>query len=1186
MLELYRASAGSGKTYTLAKKYIWYFLTIRPDNGEARLRTDEELAESARHILAVTFTNKATNEMQTRIVEALYDLALLRQKKKTLDDGTEATVNPDYLDDFCTELGVTPREVARVSKTGLHVLLENYSDFNVSTIDSFFQTVLRTFAYESELSDTYQVELDSDFLSRFGVDATLEEIDNNSKDSTTPFWIRMLIDRTQKGKWNIFTRTYGNKNSNTENPYRDFVDSVGKMETEDFKEIRSTVEEYFENHGDEMPRLYTALRDHYEPPVKKAFRELRERALNALGKLPDELLKASPNAIIGKPAAWLRKLAGLSSLRFSWDSNPALMTLQDFNTGEFEKAKWKEWVRKNPGWDEKVRELIDKTSECFRNWTALAGDAGFRHWMLYARQLPYFALFNIVARKRMEYLEENNAVELGETSMIIHSVIGDSDTPFVYERLGTRLEHFLIDEFQDTSKMQWTNLSPLLSQSLGNGHGNLIIGDAKQSIYRFRNADPSLITDKVPSDFSQYVTLRGNVPAENTNYRSELRVVQFNNSFFRALIRGLDSLSAGEPGRRMFGPLYSNVVQRPDKTAERGYVEVHFISEPQKGNKKTEVDIPQEGPAKRDIPGLIQRLLDRGYQQREIAVLVSRHQEGETVIHDINAHNARLKAGEENIRFVSEQSLKVNSSRAVNVITGVLLNLARGSNPTLNEGDDRRRMGVGVWREHAANFKYYSLNNRDRSTADNLNDYIDGGAEFNALSEMLEKMQSLAIPALTEAIGAKFLSEAQRAEEAVYLAAFQDLVLEYCENHPTDIGSFLRWWDRKKETASIASPENTDAVQIITIHKAKGLQYDCVIIPFANWNFSDSSIKKKEWRWVEPLSIGPEADTLILPERVPVETTEALKGTIHESLLYDYYDSVRMDRLNAAYVAFTRAKKEMYIFTEIPRNFKDYSIGKFLRDFLESEEPIDTDTPDSGAPLPHAVEKISLLPRGQVTVHPVVTGRGGEELQTVTVGRPDTEIGKNRKAPPRLIPLEKYESVEAPAFLKYRTDTVSSLADASEREEAEASDLDIRSEGTIKHAVLEKVIVPADLPAAVRHKVLTGELPESLAASVERDLAEALARPEVAHWFDGTARVLNERPVLRRGYMSRRPDRLLVYPDGTATVIDYKFGKEPTDNKHRNQIERYVRLLRETGRFLKVSGFLWYVNEHKIVPVD
>lgn len=1181
MVELYRASAGSGKTYTLAKKYLWYYLTIRPEGGSERLRTESELADSARHILAVTFTNKATNEMQQRIVEALYKLSTIKKERKVRADGSVVEKNPDYMDEFCDALNVSPEQLATACKTGLSILLENYSDFNVSTIDSFFQTVLRTFAYESELNDSYQVEIDNEFLSQLGVDATLDEIDSNEKDTDTPFWIKILMDRTEKGKWNMFTRPEkAGTFSNGENPYADFIKSVQKLDNEEYKLIRKETEDYFTQYSGELSKLYRDLHARYEKPVKEAYRLLVRTAKTAFERLPDDI-KFSTGGNLQKFKTFYNRILGKSKLQdnttLSWHTSPgnalpeSPINLLDDLKGK--KNKWTAWATANSELLPQIKSDLELIAPLLERWAELVGTREFRHWKLYADNLPFYALFGIASRKRQEYLDENNAVELGETSMILRSVIGDSDTPFIYERLGTRLNHFLIDEFQDTSRMQWDNLSPLLHESISRDNGNLIIGDAKQSIYRFRNADPSLITSVVPQEFGPRAEIRGNIPSENTNYRSELRIVQFNNSFFDYLVADLDARRKDGDARHMkFRPLYSNVIQRPAKTRQAGYVEVEVLPEGRvKRTDDSAGNINQQPSVSREekVSQIVMRLIERGFQQREIAVLVSRNSEGEAIINEFSRYNSECGPEEKKIRFVSEQSLKVASSEAVGIITGVLENMARGSNPELNNGDERRKKGVGNWRELESNFKYYQINNPGKDTATTLDSYIQSGAEFNALSELLKEMQSLTIPAVVEAVCNVFLTEELRASDAVYIAAFQDLVLEYCERHPTDIGSFLNWWSRKKKSASIASPENIDAVQILTVHKSKGLQYECVIVPFADWDFSDKP-GKTEWRWVKPEVIAHES--IPLPPYLPVETGDSLEGTVHEQLLDRFIDLTHMDRLNAAYVAFTRAKQELYI---ISKGSGETSIATILQDFLTAIAR------GEAVPPPETTSEAELRLERNVEI----ISEADPFRSIVGVPTPAAEVGLDRKTPPQLLGIPSYDSVKSPAFLKYRAVALTRLTEVNEQEAAETEDLDIRSEGTLKHAVLELVEKASDLPKAIRHLQLTGELPDTLASSVEADLSEALARPDAQKWFDGTARVLNERPVLKRGYVTRRPDRLLVYPDGSATVIDYKFGRIPTNDRHLNQIRQYVELLRETGRYTKVKGFLWYVNENKIIEV-
>ena len=1164
-LELYRASAGSGKTYTLAKKYIWYFITVKPEDGPARLRTDSELADSARHILAVTFTNEATIEMQQRIGQSLYALATVPAEYKADKNGARVIVKPEYMREFTDALHVSPDRIAGVCRRGLAILLENYSDFNVSTIDSFFQQVLRIFAFESEINDSYQVELDSNYLSQVCVDQTLEEIDSNPSAADATFWIKTIMDRTDSSKWNMFTKSEGD--SFTTNPYKSFISSVKKMETEDYKLLRPEIEEYLEGDND-FVTLYRDLCEKYETHAKRAFSVMKRAFRDLYNSLPSEITGASSRTDLGKIAGACNKILKKS---LKWNADPDSSSFPKIDPNLIMKPKVQSWISDNPEYGCDVESRYNAACEAFSDWASTLTSKEFRHWNLYSTNPLYFALFGIVTSKRREFLAESNSIELGETSVLLRGVIGDSDAPFVYERLGARLNHFLIDEFQDTSRMQWDNLSPLLHESISRGNGNLIIGDAKQSIYRFRNADPSLITTVVPEEFGPQVDQKGNIPSENTNYRSDLHVVQFNNSFFDYFAKTVDEATPDPSDIRLkFKKLYSNVVQTPNKTADEGYVEIHIS-----GNSLAQCN-DQTLDA---LPALVDGLISRGYLQKEIAVLVSTNLEGDKVIESFVKYNASLPDGGHEIRFVSEQSLKVASSSAVALVTGVLYNMARGSRPEIRQGDERRTKGPCNWGDMMANFRFYRMNFPDKPLAEVLDDYLEQGGNFDALSDLLSEMQSLSIPALVEAVTAAFVPEELKKSDAIYIAAFQDLVLEYCESHPTDIGSFLKWWERKSVSASVSSPADTDAVQVVTVHKSKGLQYECVIVPFANWDLADvePSEGKREWLWVKPEVVShPE---IPMPPYLPVETSGKLRGTSHEALLTHYFDVSRMDRINAAYVAFTRAKKELYIFCAAPqapltvdpkpreRKPSASLIGSCLYNFLTNPENIAENNREA-----HADGVSPLLQPSSLSID--------DDPFVAKIGvRPDN-VGANREASEPMTLIGAYVSTRHPGFLKYHEDDL--IPDIAPDETVDEEDLDPRSEGNMKHAVLEMVKVPEDLPAAVRHLVITGAIPDSMSKGILDSLSEAVSQPMAARWFDGTARVINERPVLKGGYMTKRPDRLLIYPDGHAEVVDYKFGKIDTTGKYNRQIGEYVKRLRETGRFTAVIGYIWYVNENEI----
>lgn len=1215
MLELQQASAGSGKTYTLAKKYIWYLITIKEDNNPRRLRTKAELADSARHILAVTFTNKATNEMQERIVARLDDLAF---RPVWTEDGK--TRHADYLDDFTAALGVSAGQVSAVCRSALFILLENYSDFKVSTIDSFFQLVLRTFAYESDLNDAYQVEIDSMLLSKVAVDGMLDILDDNDEGSKQSlysredveilrYWIGKMMSEAGS-QWNIFSRDADSISSDA--PYKRLLTSLRRLENEEYKGIRPKLEAYFKKKPD-MRAIYEALQDDCESPVKDAFRKLTEECRKIYDRLPAETRAVmTASSYLGRFVVALRRYAFPSDKEWTLapESKAFKYLSDDFASGNSVRPGIGEFAN-DPG-------FMAPVSNALQAWAEALDNPSFKLWKVYSVHFPFLALFEMLERKRREFLEEENTIELGETSMILHEIIRDDDAPFVYERLGTELDHFLIDEFQDTSRMQWCNIRPLLLESLGRGKESLIIGDAKQSIYRFRNADSTLISGDIPD----MVYGDGIRPAESpsTNFRSELRIVQFNNSFFKYFANRLDNVHPNDENRRKFAPLYGNVIQIPKKAKDKngneacgGYVELHIDS-------GKEVKVGQK------VADLIVSLIERGYRQRDIAVLVYMNGEGAAIIEDLIEYNRVHRGQKPTISFVSEESLKIANSQAVRFVLGVLENIARGINPEVRSGDERRRRGVGSWCELEALFKQYVIRHGSGSRARMLEDFVNSNNLSDDVKELLSSMNSFALPALVE-MSTTLLPEDVRKSDAVFLAAFQDLVIEYCERFPTDIGSFLQWWNRKGRFKSITSPKDTDAVQIMTLHKSKGLEFKCVIVPFANWETADTVIKnREEWRWVEPLLSAPEGHKL--PPFVPVATENILTGTPHESVLTKYYDDVKSDYLNQIYVTFTRAEKELYVLMENKVTAKEIEamekgkvdgiiddpsqylpFGRYLREFV-MQTLAAGDSGDVCLLPPSAINIDSWDDRNISGIIKIgqpsdpenpLNQDDSEDSETESVSgnvrlesyypsgnqKASLKISQanlSRAIESRIDLLSELESDDLDKFEDYKSQSLSDEPDGEE-EFDENYDLDPRSEGNLKHAILENVRLPGDLPRAVRRMVINGMLTPQIADEYLKSLEHNLADPEVARWFDGEARVINEHPVVSGGGYMKRPDRVLVYPDGHAEVVDYKFGKIIKSDKYRQQVRRYVRLLTRTGLFTSVRGYLWYVNESHIEPV-
>lgn len=1134
MLELQRASAGSGKTYALARKFIWYFITIRESDepGAARrLRTDAELADSLSHILAVTFTNKATAEMQQRIVDKLHALGYPRPGK-----------TPDYMREFLEDLrehdpDVTAEQVSRTCRKAVGLLLNNYSDFHVSTIDSFFQQVLRTFAYETDLNDSYRIELDTNYLSTVAIDSLLEDLNAGREGKEVSYWVSDLMERASQAekKWNAFA-----KNKTGDNPYSLLISSVRRLENEEFKKKRYELDKYFEEEPD-LIGVYEELRDRYEPALTAAHSRMR-RSARALRKAIDSA-EGDIEAVDLK--AFRSRADKAFRLKIWNDPKPEDIPAPIKLTKAYEGRK----AKGNRDAYESLEALADQLVEAAEEWIALLSSPDILMWRAYRDNIPFLGLLQNIREKRERYLKENNAIEIGETNSMLYGIIKDDETPFIYERLGTRLNHFLIDEFQDTSDMQWTIMSPLLRESLGRGEENLIIGDAKQSIYRFRNADSRLISEVVPREFK----LPDDKNEQNINWRSDLGVVQFNNSFFSFLSEALNSKTGfkSDGKRRDFEHDYTNVVQHPHRQEAQGYVEIHM--EPAPRGRWTQQVLEQ-------LPLLIENLLDRGFSLGNIAVLVDKHTQGDKVIEMFTLHNGRPER-RHRIEFVSEQSLKLETSAAVSLVVSVLQTIARGADARIRTGEEGRTKGVADWNDISCNFRFFALRNPELTTPECLQAFFESGGDNDAIGAMLGRMQAVSLPALVEAISAELVPEDIRRREAVFMAAFQDIVIDYCNGHPSDVASFLKWWAERKAGASITSPEGMDAVKVMTVHKSKGLEFPVVILPFADVNFADSSLKT-EWRWVRPGDIGTASGKL--PPFLPVVTDKSLLGTPHEHLYYEFHDMKKMDALNSLYVAFTRAVNELYIFSE-PKSGELY-LSSIISEFIKKER--ETEGIESLDPNELREIREGVYAYGQSYERSPLDDE--EEGKKEKEAREGSEIIEEKL-------ITDYAGRITPDFLAYRTPEVPEVKEAGDSFVEE--DEDPRSEGNLLHRIMEQVRVRDDIPRAVRRLVMNGLISRERGDELRAFLLENTGAQEVKEWFAEGWRVMNERPLLRSGAKMNRPDRVMVDEEGNAVVVDYKFGITGTDSKvYRNQVKSYVDSLKDTGLFRSVKGYLWFVK--------
>lgn len=973
MLKIQRASAGSGKTYALAKNYILNLIAYKDKKGLWKLRNDRQIEDALIHILAITFTNKATNEMKQRIVK---NLSLLSSASKLSPKSDEASKIP-YLIEFQTLLNSSYKEIAFAAEKALTVILNNYSYFKISTIDSFFQEILRIFTYEANLTGSYQLEIDSTFVNDMALDSTIQELDSHPENmGNSSYWLKLIIaeEARKSQKWNLF-----NRRATSHSVYSKLRKTLSQLESEDFKEVKSKLDNYFDS-----PEKIKNLISQYKEFRKKAFLE-RETLLVDIKKKAETasnliVNKGIPDIFLSK--SFLNHLEKIRKLTINEDFNFQFNKILSDKSVFLKKYR----VEQHP-----LDLLALDIYSLLNEWNNPSVGSYFKNWLIYGELIPYLGLILEIRSFITSVLESHNLLQLSDTNYILKQIIGDDDAPFIYERIGNRVDHFLIDEFQDTSRMQWDILFPLINESESKGLENLIIGDPKQSIYRFRNADHKLLTNIVPALFPNH-SETGLSLEENTNWRSHSLIVKFNNFLFKNLSHQISNLSLKKGIPTDFDKLYQNVVQYPQKQDGKGYVEIRYLENSESLDKDaSEINIEEEitqdwfeAASLSQLGPLISSLLNRGYKQKDIGILVNNNDRGSKIIEYLVTYNETLPKEETKIDFISEESLLISSSPAVELIIGIFHFLSNpgaynkfrndASEDNKNEPDNNEKKYFN-WNKLKIQYKIFSQKHSEQPKLDRILKFLKETAPDNSIPSFIEALPSPSIASIIEGIVSIFIDEEMKTSEAIYIASLQDVVNEYSANHPIDPASFLEWWNSRGKNLSVSTPIGIDAVQIMTIHKSKGLEFKCVILPFVSDSFLSSN--KEEWRWVSPQKL----ENLEFPPVLPIKTTPQLLGSKHDFLYREYIDQIMTDKLNMYYVAFTRAMNELYVFSKKSSSLSP-GIANYIKYLLLDEK---------GESVSFKEEELdSVINIGELTI--------SDDRMKITLGTPFTkeEISKEQ----------------------------------------------------------------------------------------------------------------------------------------------------------------------------------------------
>ena len=1046
-LTIYKASAGSGKTFALARDYI--SLVIQ----------DPEIF---RHILAVTFTNKATDEMKGRILEELYRLA----------SGLDSTIRTEIIEQQKLE----GEEVSARARIILETILHNYSRFHIETIDSFFQRAIRAFTREIGLAAGYEVELDAPRILSEAVDMMLDGLDRDP--GLQKWFVDFATEKVQEGKnWNL-------KN--------DLLVLGAELNNERFQEESADLVSQLSD-KDGFNRFQTALNT-----IKFGFENgLKRLAGDALRIMREEQLdEGDLKGAYGVGWFFGRILRGDYRVPSSTIKN-AVDTAEN-------------WYARGSEAKDRILKAYDRGLNDLLNQVIGMYESDFRQYMTAGSVRSFLYTLGIltdISARMQEYTLDQGIFLLSDAARFLYGIIEDNETPFIYEKVGNYFHHFMIDEFQDTSGLQWKNFKPLIDNSLAYNRKCLIVGDVKQSIYRWRNSDWEILSEVIPKAFNPEQMEEKEL---EHNWRSRRNIVAFNNDFFTASRDVLKEFfqSVGEDGDqytqkidRAYGDVIQQVPDMPGK--DGGFVRISMIRN-ETGDWKSVVH--------GQVIQVIEQLQDRGLALSDIAILVRTKREGKEISDAILLHKSLHPGSGYRYDMISNESLFLGNALSVRIIAGVLKYMTMPG--------DLINLAQLVYE--------YRLFNEGLAFD---NDFLASGMEGlpAAFLETIDTLRYLTLTELIERIIRLFALHG-REEETPYLLAFQDVILDYSRNNPADINSFLNWWTEHGENLALTVSEDQDAIRVMTIHKAKGLQFPAVIIPYCHWSFDHRGLN------AEILWCKPEESPFNQFSLLPVKYSSALSDTYFEKEYQAERFRVYVDHLNLMYVAFTRAMEGLFIFAPLPAREK----------------------------LADAADMLHKISSGYINDENGVNWASGDFH---SLGG----SGKTGEREHLLISQLHSHEFTGKLRLQYRG----------------TSFFDTRAEqrihqGNLMHELFSRIRSARDIDKAIEAIRREGMIETADAEKLKGEITRLIEYSDVMEWFDGSWNVIAEQDILTPAGTLKRPDRVMLKND-QVIVVDYKFGRQQSAS-HRSQVRKYTEML-EAMSYGKVTGFIWYVNLKEVVEV-
>ena len=848
---IYDASAGSGKTYTLVKEYLKIILlSKRPD--------------AYRNILAITFTNKAVHEMKSRVLESLSQFSKENPSEKAVG----------LMQDIQVETGLSLATITEKAKSIIKNLIHNYAAFDISTIDKFTHKVIRAFAHDLGLPITFEVSLDTESLLTEAVDAIIAEAGNDEE--LTKLLVDFTMEKTDDDKsWDISREIMETGKLILNENNREEIGHFDKKKIEDFIVIKNKLTELTEE-------LETACSD----MANEALLLIENNGIDInsfpYGTFPNHL------------NFFKEKDARANNHRFR----------------EFEDIKIKKDAKDKAIIESSIPKLLEILDSIYVKTEKQL------FYQAFLKNITPLSLLNTLSNKLTDIQKEQGILSITEFNKLIHDQIQNQPAPFIYERLGEKYKHFFIDEFQDTSEMQWQNLIPLIDNSLssedllGERGSLMIVGDPKQSIYRWRGgkAEQFIELSKEENSFLHHTK---EVKSLETNWRSYSEVINFNNNFFGFI--------ANEFTHEDYKDLYQNHSHQLLNSKKGGYVTISFVPKLEKAEFGEE-----ETPVKEELYLLatlntIQKVKGNGFSYKDIAILTRKKDNGIAIANYLT---------QQGIPILSSESLLIGSSSEVQAIIAVLYYLK-------NNND----------RESKANFLYYIASNGQQKMA--IHDFIALGMEQNTETDFEQWLASFDIHFSFKNTRKKALYEAAESiiskiipieKRNAYVQYFLDIVLEQDLKKQAGISDFLSYWDTNSGKLSIPSPEGKEAVRIMTIHTSKGLEFPVVIFPFAEENYSLGP-KEKIWLNADEEQVG-------LPKVLVDKNNKVSTYGEESALIYNQKKQEELlDDINVLYVAMTRAEEQLHVISGMQTQNKDgilpNNMASFFIKFLDDKNQFD-----------------------------------------------------------------------------------------------------------------------------------------------------------------------------------------------------------------------------------------------------